>query len=207
VVAVIHPPEDRDAVDLVGDAAPDAEVRSVPATGAADVAVALDDATDDRAGVIAVTDPAVLADETVQRSLEAVTDAGVLVVVPAADLPDDLPLVMVGEGGVTAGDVDELTATAYVAGTVALLAGQVTPAEAVELLANTADGDEHLVNAEAAVDIATNLAAGGASIPPPEDRTGGIPPVLVGLLAFGIAAVVIVGTIALANGKPRASRP
>jgi hypothetical protein len=87
----------------------------------------------------------------------------------------------------------------------ALIAGQVTPAEAGELLRNTADGDEHTVNAEAAVDLAANLVAGGASLPPPEDRTGGIPSQLVGALAFGVAALVVGGTIWLAGRRPKSA--
>jgi len=80
----------------------------------------------------------------------------------------------------------------------------VSPAEVGELLRNTADGDEHVVNAEAAVDLAANIAAGGSSIPPPEDRTGGLPPALIGLLVFGLAATVVGGTIWLAGRPPRA---
>jgi hypothetical protein len=203
---VIHGPGGATAVDPVADAAPDARVRGIAAGSASEVAVALDDAAAEGTSVIALTDPAVLADATVRRSIQAVTDAGVTVVVPApgADVDvDDLTVLLVGDDGVTAGDVDELTATAYVAGTVALVAGQVTPAEAAELLRNTADGEDHTVDAEAAVNIAANLAAGGASLPPPEDRTGGIPPWLVGGLAFGIAVLVVGGTIWLAS-RPRA---
>jgi hypothetical protein len=202
---VVHGPDGREAVDRAGEAAPDADVRSLPATTPAEVAVALDDATDERASVIALTDASTLADETVQRAIRSATDAGVMVVAPQPDveLDPDLLVVVVGPDGVTAGDVDDLTATAYVAGTAALLAGQVTPAEAGELLANTAEGEERRVNAEDAVDIAANLAAGGSSIPPPEDRTGGIPPVLVGTIAFGAAIVAVGGTILLAGRRPK----
>jgi hypothetical protein len=207
-VVVVHGPDDAAAVDRVVEAAPDAQVTGLPADTPADVAVALDDAASEGASVIAVTDGASLADETVQRSIGAVTDTGVVVVAPDpgedVDL-DDLPVVLVGDRGVTAGEVDEPTGTAYVAGAVALVAGQVTPAEAGELLRNTAAGDERTLDAEAAVDIAANLAAGGASLPPPEDRTGGLPPWLVGALAFGVAGLTVGGTIWLAGRRPRSS--
>jgi hypothetical protein len=143
----------------------------------------------------------------VRRSVQAVSEAGVVVVAadPGAevDLPDDLPVVLVGDRGVSGGDVDPRTATAYVAGTAALVAGQVTPSELAVLLDNTADGDAHVVNAQAAVELAANLGAGGTALPPPEDRTGGLPPALVGLIAFGLAGLTVGGTIFLAGRKPR----
>jgi hypothetical protein len=213
VVAVLDAEPDGPASTSVADAAPDADVLSFPVTGPADLAIALDDAVDERASVIALPLDgealAALGDHTVQRSLRAAADAGVMLVAtdpgPDVELPDDLLVVLVGEGGVSGGDVEPTRATALVAGTAALVAGQVTPAELGELLENTADGSDHTVNAEAAVELAANLAAGGSAIPPPEDRTGGLSPLLVGLIAFGLAAVTVGGTILLAGRKPRST--
>lgn len=202
MVAVIGPDAEA-AASLVTEAAPDAEVLPVPATTAADAAVAVDDAVRDRASVISVS--ADLSDPTLLAAMQAATDAGVTVVVddPDATSPDDVTAVVVGPDGVSGGDVDPTTATAYVTGAAALLAGQVTPAEVVAMLEGTAEGEDRVVNAEAAVELAANSAAGGVALPPPEDQTGGLRPALVGLIAFGAAGVVVGGTIWLASRKPR----
>ena len=208
-VAVLAGADPEATAAAVQAAAPDADVVPVEVSSSADQAVAIDDAVQDGASVIVMFEfSGGFQDETVLRSMEAALDAGVLVVAYDLDgvLPDDLPAIVVGPDNLSGGSSDVSTSTAYVGGIAALLAGQVAPAEAAEILANTADGEDHLVNAEAAVDIAANLAAGGAGLPPPEDRTGGIPPWLVGALAFGTAGLVVGGTIWFASRPPKASR-
>lgn len=97
----------------IAGAAPDAQlvpVRVLDDEGASDagtIASGIAWAAGERAGVIALTLDgeaellAALGDETVQRAVRAATDAGSVVVAGATeglDLPDDLPIVLVGDG-------------------------------------------------------------------------------------------------------------
>ena len=201
-----------EVAEAVRAAAPDATTAVATPVTPADAAVDVADAVDAGNPVVALTLPDALADPTVQRTVRAAVDAGVIVVGPlpvSGDVPDDLPVVLVGDPGqdpraVSAGTEDP-AGTALVAGTAALLAGQVTPAEVGELLTNTARGPERTVDASAAVDLAANLAAGGSALPPSEDLGGGIRPGAIGALAFGLALVTIVTTILYATRGPKST--
>jgi subtilisin family serine protease len=214
------------AASLVVAAAPDVRIRPVRVLddegggNADDLATGIAEAADDEADVIALTlagEPDALAaldDETVQRAITAATDGGSVVVVadpgPGVELADDLPIVLVTDDpqdddrAVSAGDVDALRSTSLVAGTAALLTGEAaTPEEVGDVLVNTAQGTDRVVDAAAAVIQQANVGAGGQPLPPPEDLTGGLSPGTIGFIVFGAAITAIGGTIWIATRGPR----
>lgn len=138
-------------------------------------------AAGEQAGVIALTmdgEPDLLAhldDETVQRALRAAVDAGSVVVVGAAggaDLPDDLPVVLVGDG--TGGAVDPRVVSAPGDGALATV-----PLGPTTLFPDGTEGYEVLDDGAAA----TALVAGTAALLVAEGRT----PVEVADLLVGTA--------------------
>jgi hypothetical protein len=157
-------------------------------------------------------DGAPLADDQVQRAVEAAVASGSVVVTGADEVPDGLPVIVVTDGpsdderAVTAGDLEP---TATVAGIAALIAAQGrTPAEIGEVLVNTARGEDRTVDAAAAVEQAGNLAAGGGPTPiPPEESKGGLSPATIGLLAVGAATIAVGGSIWFGSRRPRQRPP
>ncbi len=138
-------------------------------------------AAGEQAGVIALTldgDPDVLAhlgDETVQRALRAAIDAGSVVVVGATagiDLPDDLPVVLVGDGTGTTVDPRVVSAPADAA-------LSTVPLAPTTLFPDGTDGYETRGGGGAA----TALVAGAAALLVAEGRT----PVEVADLLVGTA--------------------
>jgi len=171
----------------IAGAAPDAMVLPVrvlddhgagsPATLASGIAWA----AGERAGVIALTlggDPDLLAhlgDETVQRALRAAIDAGSVVVAglpTGVDLPDDVPVVLVGDG--TGATVDPRVVSAPGDGALSTV-----PVAPTTLFPDGTDGYESRDGAAAA----TALVAGTAALLVAEGRT----PVEVADLLVGTA--------------------
>ncbi len=185
----------------------------------ADVAVAVSDAVDEGASIIALTlggDPealaAALSAEIVQRTIRAANESGALVVAPdpglEVELPDDLAIVLVGDRAasrplVSGGDVDTVAATALVAGTASLVAGLVPVHEIGPLLVNSAQGPDRTVDAAAAVSLSSNVGAGGRQLPPPEDLEGGLSPGTIGAIVFGAALAAVGGMIWIGTRRPR----
>ncbi|MET0739550.1 MAG: S8 family serine peptidase, partial [Acidimicrobiales bacterium] len=171
----------------IAGAAPDAMILPVrvlddqgagsPATLASGIAWA----AGERAGVIALTlggDPDLLAhlgDETVQRALRAATDAGSVIVAglpTGVDLPDDVPVVLVGDG--TGATVDPRVVSAPGDGALSTV-----PVAPTTLFRDGTDGYEAIDG----IGASTALIAGTAALLAAEGRT----PVEVADLLVGTA--------------------
>jgi len=212
VVAVIG---DDAAADAAQAAATASEI--VRAQPGDDLARAVDATVQQASPAVVTVSPELgdeLLDDRVLQALERAVEAGAVVVLPDVDrpLPEDLPAIVVTQG--RGGDVDDpevttpaddhATSIGLVAGTVALLVGQGTPEQLVDVVTGTAQGADRTVDAAAALELAGSLGAGG-TVPPPDDGEGTLSPALVGAIAVG-AAVTAVGT-AIALGARRPRRP